>query len=274
MRDTLTISIAGLAVVMEISQLPDTKQAELAARYCDFDGWSPPDAVHLGLRMRAGDPYVEWHNGQPLPLHTWRRRGRILVASPTEWGWYDSATQQASLVLRPAGDPENFLRVLFGWLALAQGGLLLHACGVICDGAGYVFVGPSGAGKSTVAGLSAGATVLSDDLVLVERRADGYWVHGVPFRGSGWTAPRVNAAAPLRALLSLVQAPEHKVASLPKAEGVARLVGSTPFVTTTVDGARAAIGNAVALQADTPVQELKFRKDRMFWDVIRAAAAP
>ncbi|MBW7886046.1 MAG: hypothetical protein H3C34_26135 [Caldilineaceae bacterium] len=274
MRDTLTISIAGLAVVMEISQLPDTKQAELAARYCDFDGWSPPDAVHLGLRMRAGDPYVEWHNGQPLPLHTWRRRGRILVASPTEWGWYDSATQQASLVLRPAGDPENFLRVLFGWLALAQGGLLLHACGVICDGDGYVFVGPSGAGKSTVAGLSAGATVLSDDLVLVERRADGYWVHGVPFRGSGWTAPRVNAAAPLRALLSLVQAPEHKVASLPKAEGVARLVGSTPFVTTTVDGARAAIGNAVALQADTPVQELKFRKDRMFWDVIRAAAAP
>ena len=72
---------------------------------------------------------------------------------------------------------------------LAQGhGLILHACGVVWEGKGLLFVGESGAGKSTMAGLWAhdhGAQVLSDDRTIVRKKGNGFRVYGTPWHGEG-----------------------------------------------------------------------------------------
>ncbi|MBP8979833.1 MAG: hypothetical protein KBG09_01115 [Syntrophobacterales bacterium] len=46
---------------------------------------------------------------------------------------------------------------------------------------GYLFVGKSGAGKSTIAALSVGDVILSDDATLVEAGEDGFILHATPF---------------------------------------------------------------------------------------------
>ncbi len=76
--------------------------------------------------------------------------------------------------------------LLTNWLALGRG-VEIHACAVRDrDGSGYLFAGHSGAGKTTMATLwqhAAGATILSDDRIIL-READGQiWMHGTPWHG-------------------------------------------------------------------------------------------
>ena len=58
-------------------------------------------------------------------------------------------------------------------------GLLLHASGIVLDGAGYVFTGASGRGKTTVSRLAAGRAevgrteVLTDENVIIRLGAAG-----------------------------------------------------------------------------------------------------
>jgi len=72
------------------------------------------------------------------------------------------------------------------------GGLLLHACGVECDGKRYAFLGNSGHGKSTLARLCENrAQVLNDDRVVARSRGERFWVYGTPWHGDH---PAVSAA--------------------------------------------------------------------------------
>ena len=105
-----------------------------------------------------------------------------------------------------------------------EGGVEIHGCGVVDSaGAGYLFPGQSGAGKSTIARLwaDAGATVVSDDRVVVRAGPAGFTMHGTPWHGDAeFAAP---ASAPLSRILLLRHAPRHRAAALPAALAAARL---------------------------------------------------
>ncbi len=68
-----------------------------------------------------------------------------------------------------------------------DGGIVLHSAGVLSTKGGYIFTGPSGAGKSTLAQLFAkgGASVLSDERMIVRRSGNGVVAYGTPWVGSG-----------------------------------------------------------------------------------------
>lgn len=92
-----------------------------------------------------------------------------------------------------------FLEVLTIRLLADGKGALLHACCVDDSGAGYLFLGESGAGKSTMANLwdkEKGATVLSDDRVLVSLNDRGLIAYGTPWHGTEKYA--VNAGVPVK----------------------------------------------------------------------------
>jgi hypothetical protein len=118
-------------------------------------------------------------------------------------------------------------------LLAAGRGLEIHGCGVRdADGAGYLFAGQSGAGKTTIARLwtaERGATVLSDDRVIVRQDEDGFWLHGTPWHGE---AP---LASPDRARLAQVfllrQHADHELRAIPRAAAAARLFAASfpPF---------------------------------------------
>jgi hypothetical protein len=199
---------------------------------------------------------------------------RLWYRSYCEQGWLDLAARRGRLVLRTCGQAENFLRVATARLALARGGLLLHASGVIWRGRGYAFFGYSGAGKSTVASLAPpGAVIVSDDLVLLRVREEQVWLHGVPFRGELENAPRVNAAAPLAALLALRQGPSHCLCPLPHAVAAAGLLAATPFVAGDPSAQAAALAVCMEVARRQGVHELAFARDPGFWPLLAALPA-
>jgi hypothetical protein len=114
------------------------------------------------------------------------------------------------------------LRAAFHLATVRQGGVLLHASGVVLGGRAWVAVGPSGAGKSTFARLTcrAGGELLSDEVlaVLPEGR-----VLGTPFRSD---PDMVGTAreAPLGGLFALVHAPGESVEPLAPAAVVPLLL--------------------------------------------------
>ncbi len=103
-------------------------------------------------------------------------------------------------------------------------GIEVHGCGVMdANGAGYLFPGQSGAGKSTIARLwaEAGATVLSDDRIVVRATGEGFRMHGTPWHGDAEFAAATSA--PLSRILMLRQAPQNRVARVPNAAAAALL---------------------------------------------------
>ena len=75
--------------------------------------------------------------------------------------------------------------LLFRSLLADRGALIVHGCGVVWQGKGYLFVGSSGVGKSTTARLwkAAGASVLNDDRVVLEFSTAWTSIHPTPWSG-------------------------------------------------------------------------------------------
>src|SRR5438876_1677345 len=103
-------------------------------------------------------------------------------------------------------------------------GVEIHGCAVIDqEGTAHLFAGQSEAGKTTNARLwhEQGATVLSDERVILRVRDELLWVYGTPWHGEGqFAAP---ASAPLAGIFFLAHGRDNAVRRVTGAECVARL---------------------------------------------------
>ena len=91
------------------------------------------------------------------------------------------SSKAAARAIYPLQDLDKVLYA--NWLA-ETGDLIVHACGIATEGAGYAFIGPSGAGKSTLATVLASApsvTVLGEDSVILRREEDRFLLYGTPW---------------------------------------------------------------------------------------------
>jgi hypothetical protein len=95
-----------------------------------------------------------------------------------------------------------------------EGGILLHSAGVLSQTGGYVFTGPSGAGKSTMAQFFAerGASILSDERMILRKHGDAVIAYGTPWVGSG--AHAKNESGPLTELFCISHGQEHRTDSM------------------------------------------------------------
>ncbi len=264
----LNISIAGMRVTLRLDELDAPDRAQILEHYAAFTDAKLPAAISIHLHVEPGPAFIPLPTGQVYQIHTANRDGRIAFESHFETGSIDLTSGQGSLVMRPGGRPENFLRVLYAWLCLEQRALLLHAAGVVRAGQGYVFFGHSGSGKTTISHLSLEHTILSDDLVILKTHADAVRVYGVPFRGDLLQAPRTNASAELRGLYTLVKADVPRITPVPPVEAIARLSECVPFIMTEPHNAARVLETCAAIQARVPVQTLFFRRAADFWSVI------
>jgi hypothetical protein len=96
-----------------------------------------------------------------------------------------------------------------------EGGLLLHSAGVLSLTGGYIFTGASGAGKSTLSGFfdTRGASVLSDERMIIRKSGETFVIHGTPWVGSGAYAK--NESGLLTELFCISHGPQHQIESLP-----------------------------------------------------------
>lgn len=271
-EDVLTdiaVSIADIPIVLRI---PDPVQhARMLQHYEDFlvDEQALPAArAVIDVVVRPGARFIPIEPG-PWIIQVSYHGGRYTFKSYLETGWVDLTTRQGEVVMAPEGNLENFLRGLYAWLALEDGGLLLHAAGLVRNERGYVFFGASGSGKTTVTRMSsAQSTILSDDLVILRFQDGVLFVCGVPFRGALMEAPRVNRRAPLAGLYRLHKNEQHALETLPRPVALAELLGSSPFLVKDPQINQELVGVCARVHAAVPVQRLHFRKDNGFWKVI------
>ena len=136
--------------------------------------------------------------------------------------WLRDACLGGEFPLKPLDYPLDELLMIN---LLARGrGVEVHACGVIdADGAAYLFAGQSGAGKSTIARLwcRAGATILSDDRLILRLRDGKVWVYGTPWHGEEQFG--CPGAAALSRIFFLAHAPENRATPVTEARAAALL---------------------------------------------------
>ena len=95
-----------------------------------------------------------------------------------------------------------------------EGGILLHSAGVLSLTGGYIFTGASGTGKSTLSGFfdTRGASVLSDERMIIRKTGEAFVMHGTPWVGSGAYAK--NESGPLTELFCISHGQEHRTDSM------------------------------------------------------------
>ena len=114
--------------------------------------------------------------------------------------------------------------LIFTHLLSRRNGVELHGCGVIDHDEGLLFLGFSGAGKSTLArlwGRHSGATILSDDRIILRVRGGRVMMHGTPWHGD--EALVAKGPVPLSRLFFLHQGPECAMRPCAGSEAVASM---------------------------------------------------
>jgi hypothetical protein len=155
---------------------------------------------------------------------------------------------------------------------LAQGrGIELHGCAVVDPlGSASVFVGQSGAGKSTMAGLwhrAAGATILSDDRLIV-RKIDGRMVvYGTPWHGDEPFAS--SGPAPLARIFFLRHGPANRLHKVSTSEAAARLLACSFVPFYDPRGMEFTLGFLDELTRGVPCHDLEFTPDQSVIDFVR-----
>ena len=109
--------------------------------------------------------------------------------------------------------------------------------------------------------------ILNDDLLLLRPATSGWEVHATPF---GRRRHPEVAAAPLRALLRLVQAPQDALEAISSAQALAELVANSPVVNADVARASLLFQRWQTVLQEIPAYRLHFRKANTFWEVIDA----
>lgn len=154
---------------------------------------------------------------------------------------------------------------------LRHGGLVLHSAAIDDGGRGIVFVGHSGAGKSTQCAIwsrETGAFVMNEDRVAIRLEGEGARCYGTPWGNLSGIAH--NHAAPLAALVMVVQAPENRVEIIPPSQAAPLLMARAfmPYW----DPALVALASANldALVRRVPVLRLRCRAEPAVVELVRA----
>jgi hypothetical protein len=179
----------------------------------------------------------------------------------------DARTGRVGLAAVDAVALDTMLRVVYSLALLDAETLVVHASSLVRDGRAYLFPGRSGAGKTTVTRLSPAATLLSDEISIVEAAGA---CHGSPFWGE-LARPGDNVRAPLSGVYFLEQADRHAATPLGRRQALTSLLPNVLFFAGDAALTRRVLDVAGRLVDAVPCYRLAFRRDPGFWAVVRAA---
>jgi hypothetical protein len=176
---------------------------------------------------------------------------------------------------RPPGHPLAYPldQLLFQHRLAHEGGLEVHACGVVTGGRLSLFCGRSGAGKSTLARLwrrhRPDAAILSDDRIALRPQARGFRAYGTPWHGDGgFASPRSSR---LGAVFFLRQASSSRARRLSAPECAARLFSRSFPPPWERRGVGRVLAACAAVARQTPGYELSFLPDETALEAALAA---
>ena len=270
MSKNLVIRIGDVAVSLE-----GQVSGEIAPAYLPFVAQGKTD---ISLRLQCGIPelVVEKKVFESPPIWTlYRENGASIVRLFPEMGelqrtlFLPHHLKHADLCF--ADDSIRFIDPYFGPIIelllmhyLAQErGVILHACGIVIEDKGILFVGESGAGKSTLARLwdqESGVDILSDDRVIVRKQGREFRVYGTPWHGeAAFGSPR---EARLERIFFLSHGQENSTKEMTGLDPVSHLLTCSFPPLWDHLGMEFALEFFSQIAAHVPFQELSFRPEK------------
>lgn len=161
----------------------------------------------------------------------------------------------------------SFLRIIYNILLTREGDLVLHACGIVKDNRAYIFFGPSQSGKSTVAHLSKGYTILSDDLIVVKRVNGSCKVFGIPYWDRLKESQGKKGVFEIAGLFKLVKDNKTYLKRLSYSQGLAEVL-TLPGIPKGYQPIDKLLNISSRLIREAPCYELHFLPNKTFWKII------
>lgn len=284
MPEPFNISLGGIPIVLTA----DLKMGEYESvrRASDFISSAAPLIslqIHCGRFPDLIDAPVafETHRGWQLLQADGKKVISVRTTSevPHLLGVFPADFRTGEIYTAPSEDSPNHyifplaspLGELYMMNLLGSGlGMLFHACGVICQGKGYLFTGNSEAGKTTTARLwqgLPGVQVVNDDKVIVRNVNGEFTLYGTPWHGQGGMA--LPDSAPLTRIFILKQAPENYATPLQPVEAAVRLLARAFIPLWDSDKIAFILQFLDELCQAVPCQELGFLPDSSAVDFVR-----
>ena len=266
----VVIRIADVAISIE-----GETSGEIASAYLPFIGQGKPD---ISLRLHRGIPEMEV--GEKVfecpPIWTlYRENGTSVIRLFPEMGdlqrvlFFPHPLKHADLYF--AHNCTRFIDPYFGptielllmhYLAQEKG-VTLHACGIVLEDKGILFLGESGAGKSTLARMwdqESGVDILSDDRVIVRRQGPEFRVYGTPWHGEAtFGSPR---EAKLERIFFLRQGQKNSLKEMKGLDTLSHLLTCSFFPLWDSQAMEFVLEFFSQLTAQVPCQELSFRPEK------------
>lgn len=270
----MILNLSGWRIRMDIH--PPELDAAVAPRYAAFFSTDEGGAADLAIEVTANA--MSRSESSLLYAELTTSGANFLLDGPHFCGMIAPQEGCASLCVSSddvAREIEYFLRVAVSLFAYHAGGLLIHCAGLKTDAGVYLFAGQSGSGKSTVVSLSREsrrATALGDDLILLRPEARGWWAYGTPF----WNLETVDRdgqldSGPVLAIYKLVQDADVFLAPMSAGAATAELAANCPIINNQPTLLPGLLDRCRDIAKAAGVEQLHFRKDDSFWDVIDAS---
>jgi hypothetical protein len=269
-QKNVTIRIADVAISIE-----GEVSGEIAPAYLPFIGRGKTD-IRLLLHHGIPDTVVGEKVFDSPPIWTlYRENGKSLIRLFPEIDdvqrtlFFPHHLKRADLYF--ADNCTRFIDPFFGPTMelllihyLAQGrGVILHACGIVIEDRGMLFLGKSGAGKSTLARMwdeENGVDILSDDRVIVRKQGHEFRAYGTPWHGeAAFGSPR---EARLEQIFFLSHGKENSVKDMKGLDPLSHLLTCSFPPLWDSQGMEFTLEFFSQLASQVPCQELSFRPEK------------
>ncbi len=281
-----TIGLGGVNVAIESDDPRIDCRVAGSERLFVIDGAAKPDFTVAVRRLERYEPprgECLFDSGLVWSLHRDGDAQRIECRSPLfgptpyKIAIINQAFTHADVLVTHGANPLEFPlgELLFNALLTRRSGLEVHACGIIENGRGTVFIGNSGDGKTTTALLwqaSSDAEIVSDDRVILRPHDGTWWMYGTPWHGDADICS--SSRAPLSRIFTLDKAlgkaAVNHLTPLSPAHGAARLLACAfpPFHDR--QGMKTVIGIAAALASEIPLARFSFLNEPSAVELIRS----
>ncbi|MFH1258771.1 MAG: hypothetical protein ABII74_02975 [Elusimicrobiota bacterium] len=168
---------------------------------------------------------------------------------------------------------DSFLRILYTYLLLEEQGFLIHSSGVVKKEQAYLFPGVSLAGKSTIARLSAGSFILSDEVVAVRKIGTQYRAYSTPFSGE-LDLPAQNLSFPVNGVYFPVKSQKNILSALTLKQSLPKFLTNLLFFNSEKHLLEKIFFIAEDFLSAVPAYEMQFTRHRAFWKIILAPPLP
>jgi len=164
---------------------------------------------------------------------------------------------------------QNALRTAMALVVEREGGLLLHASAVWCDGKVWVFCGPSGAGKTTIAvELLRDGVTFSEDLTVIKfDEQNVLTAYSTPFHSTRDLREYPNTA-PVAGIAIIQQSTRTRLSEIQKAQAAMALFRQSQWYSRNATHTIRALDNISPIVESNLCWALEFEKSTELWKTL------